>query len=102
MRRLGSLIRTWPFLSLGFFTFGLFLALEGFGEPPRPLVAVLRVLVVPLWLMRTLEMLVGIGGWPAPLQFLVALPLLFLPYLAADLLLRLARRQWVSHHAAAR
>jgi hypothetical protein len=93
MRALGSFLRNWPFLVLGLVTFGLFLALEASGEPPRFLVAVLRVLIVPLWLMRTLEMILGIGYWPGPLQLLIALPLLFLPYVSADLLLRWGRRQ---------
>ena len=98
MRGLNSFLRTWPFLTLGFVTFGLFLAVEGFGpERLGQLVPALRVLIVPLWLMRTLEMLVGIGSWPSPLQLIVALPLLFLPYVAADLLLGWARRRWVVH-----
>ncbi len=101
MRGLSSFLRSWPFLSLGVLTFGLFLAVEAFGEPLRPLVPVLRVLVVPLWLMRTLEMVVGIGSWPGTLQLLIALPLLFLPYVAADLLLRAARRRRVVHHGPA-
>jgi hypothetical protein len=98
MRRVRSFLLAWPFLSVGLFTFGLFVAVERVGEPLRPLVPVLRVLVVPLWLMRTLEMVVGIGYWPGPLQLLIALPLLFLPYVAADLLLRSARRRRVAHH----
>ncbi len=97
MRALYSFLRTWPFLSLGVLTFGLFLAVEGIGEPLRPAVPALRVLIAPLWLMRTLEMVVGIGSWPGPLQLLVALPLLFLPYVAADLFLRSARRRWIAH-----
>ena len=98
MRRIRSFVRAWPFLILGFLTFGLFLALEGLGEPLRPLLPVLRVLIVPLWLMRTLEMVAGIGYWPGPLQLLIALPMLFLPYVAADLLLRSARRRRLAHH----
>lgn len=48
------------------------------------LLGALRVLILPVWLMRTLEMLLGIGSWPVPLQLTVALPLLFLPYALAD------------------
>lgn len=101
MRALGSFLRNWPFLSLGLLTFGLFLAVEALGAQLRPLIPPLRVLIVPLWLMRNLEMVVGIGYWPGPLQVLVALPLLFLPYVAADLLLGWARRRWGAHRATA-
>ena len=96
MRRLTSFLRTWPFLTFGLLTFGFFLAVEGFGEPLAPLLPALRVLIVPLWLMRTFEMLVGIGYLPGPVQLVVAFPLLFLPYVAADLLLRWARRRRVA------
>ena len=98
MRGLSAFLRTWPFLSLGVLTFGLFLAVEALGKPPWPLLPALRALVAPLWLMRTLEMVVGMASWPGPLQLFVALPLLFLPYVAADLLLRSARRRRVAHH----
>ena len=97
MRRLRTFLLSWPFLSVGLFTFALFLAVERFGKL-RPLIPILRVLVAPLWLMRTLEMVVGIGSLPGPLQLLVALPLLFLPYVVADLLLRSARRRRVAPH----
>jgi hypothetical protein len=86
---------------VGLLTFALVLALEVFREPLRPLVPLVRVFSVPLWLMRTLQMLVGIDSWPGPLQVVVALPLLFLPYVAADLLLQRARRRWRTHHTAA-
>jgi hypothetical protein len=96
MRRL---TRRHPFLLIGLLTFGLFLALEAAGDTVREstlgavALSAVRVLIVPLWLMRTLEMIVGIGSWPAPLQVLVALPLLFLPYVLADAgLARLWRR----------
>jgi hypothetical protein len=68
-------------------TAGLFLSVESFGDRVEPLIPVVRVLIIPLWLMRTLEMVVGMGSWPMPLQYLIALPLLFVPYVAADLLL---------------
>jgi hypothetical protein len=100
MRTLGRFVRTWPFLTLGLSTFGFFVAVEVLGEPLRPLVPILRVLIVPLWLMRTLEMIVGLGFWPWPIQLPLALPLLFVPYIAADLLLRRAR-QWYGHRVAA-
>ena len=101
MRRPSAFLRNWPFLSVGLLTLAFGLALEVFGEPFRPLVPFVRVLIVPLWLMRTLEMVVGIGSWSGPLQIVVALPLLLLPYVAADLLLRRARRCSGTHHTAA-
>src|SRR5688500_18751430 len=61
MRKLGAFLRSWPFLSLGLVTVGLFLAVEGFGERVGFLIPVVRILIMPLWLMRTLEMIVGIG-----------------------------------------
>ena len=97
VRRIRSFLRAWPFFSVGLLGVGLYLASWGLGEPLRPLAPVLRVLVAPLWLMRTLEMAAGMGTWPGPLQVLVALPLLFLPYVAADLLLRSARRRRAAH-----
>jgi hypothetical protein len=96
MRRLVS---RHPFLLFGLLTFGLFLAIETTGDAfpetalGAALISALRVLIVPLWLMRTLEMVVGIGWWPGPLQLVVALPLLFLPYVLADLLLARLRRR---------
>jgi hypothetical protein len=101
MRKVSSFLQTWPFLSLGFVTAGLFLAVEGFGERVEPLIPVVRVLIIPLWVMRTLEMVVGIGSWPMPLQYLIALPLLFMPYVAADLLLGQVRRRVFRHREAA-
>ena len=102
MQRVSSmrrLIRRHPFLLVGLLTFGLLLALEAGGDTVRQsalggaVLAALRVLIVPLWLMRTLEMIVGIGSWPAPLQMFVAVPLLFLPYVLADGGLALLRRR---------
>ena len=84
-----------PFLSLGILTFTALLAVEAFAMPPA-LRGVLRVIIVPLWLMRTLEMVVGVGSLPGAIQLVVALPALFLPYAAADWLLWRARRRWDS------
>lgn len=103
---LSRFVRRWPFLSVGLLTLGLFVLVEALPQGARDhtagqaLVATIRVLMVPLWLMRTLEMLIGIGWWPAPLQFLVALPLLFMPYLAADVLLERACRRRGEHRTA--
>ena len=101
MRRIAVFPRTWPFLTLGLFTFLLFLAVGNFGAVLQPLVPVLRVLIVPLWVMRTVEMLLGMGGWPGHLQLVVALPLLFAPYILADLLWQWIWRRRIGHPAAA-
>jgi hypothetical protein len=99
MRSVLALLTDWPLLSLGLVTFGLFLAVEAFTESLAFLIPTLRVLIVPLWAMRTLEMVLGIGNWPGALQFLVALPLLFLPYVAADLLLQCGKKHRSARHA---
>ena len=101
MRKVRSFLRTWPFLTVGLLTAGLFLAVSALGEPAEFLIPVLRVLIIPLWLMRTMEMIVGIGSWPMPLQYLIALPLLFVPYVTADLLLGHFRRSVFRHREAA-
>jgi hypothetical protein len=54
------------------------------------LTTLISPLVIPIWLMRDVEMIIGISFLPWPLQIIIAVPLLFLPYVAADLLLRLA------------
>ena len=87
-------VRNWPFLCLGFLTLGLFIGVEAMGEPARTtlvgeaLVAIVRVLVVAMWLMRYLELFLGMGRLPQVFQLLVAVPLLLAPYVAADLSLR--------------
>jgi hypothetical protein len=80
-------LRRHPFLTVGLATFGLFLLVEaipGAIQAAPVVIQILRVLIVPLWLMRTLEMIVGMGTWPGIVQLLVALPLLFAPYVLAD------------------
>ena len=94
-----------PFLMIGLATFTLFLVVE-FGpqrlQAPPIVMPVLRVLLVPLWFMRALEMFLGMGAWPAIAQLLVALPLLFAPYVLADwVLTRVRPRRGSSVHAAA-
>ncbi|MHB1325730.1 MAG: hypothetical protein ACYC0L_05925 [Thermoleophilia bacterium] len=69
------------------------------AQHPALLIPILRVLVIPLLLMRYFEMFTGIGFLPWPLQLLIALPLLFLPYLAADLLIRSIRQAWASRRS---
>ena len=100
LRRLGHFVARWPFLCLGLLTFGAFLAVEAYGMP-RGMQQPLRLLIVPLWAMRTLQMLVRIGYLPGPFQLLIALPTLFLPYVLADWLLRRIRQSWRMRPAAA-
>lgn len=78
------------FLFLGLLTSGLFLVLETASEAAKAspagevLVGVMRVMIIPMWLMRDLEMLLGMGAWSLSLQLVIALPILFAPYLLAD------------------
>jgi hypothetical protein len=92
-----ALVKRYPFLLLGIATFGLFLATglvsdaAKTSELGRIVVTVLRVLIIPLWLMRDLEMLLGLGNWPGPVDLVIGFPLLFAPYVLADYLLYRAR-----------
>lgn len=92
-----------PFLTLGLATFALFVLVESIPAVGTAVVMqFLRVLVIPLWLMRTLEMMVGMGTWPEILQLIVAMPLLFAPYVLADwVLTRVRARRASSLDAAA-
>jgi hypothetical protein len=99
-----SWFRRHSFLIVGLATFGLFLLVESIpASVPRPplVIPILRVLIVPLWLMRTLEMMVGMGTWPGILQLTVALPLLFAPYVLADWVLARVRAGRASNFNAA-
>jgi len=92
-----GLVRRYPFLLLGIATFGLFLATGFVNDAAKPselgriAVTVLRVLIIPLWLMRDLEMLLGLGNWPRSVDLVIGFPLLFAPYVLADYLLYRAR-----------
>ncbi len=92
-------VRRHPFLTIGLVTFGLFLLVELMPEAARTagagrvLMAFVRVIAVPLWIMRTIEVMLGMGRWPDLLQLLVALPLLFAPYLLLDWVLNRFRRR---------
>lgn len=91
-----TLVARWPFLTFGLITFALFLLAEAIPRFQDALAPILRILIMPLWLMRTLEMVVGIGYLPGWIQLFSALPLLFLPYVAADLVLGRLRRRAVN------
>jgi len=96
--RAGRMVARWPFMCLGLVTMLGFLLS---GHLPSGLAELFRVLIVPMWLMRTLQMLVGIGSLPDPAQLLVAVPLLFLPYAGADWILWRVRHRADSHPFAA-
>ena len=87
---------------IGLATFGVFLVVESMPHVHPAVLSILRVLIAPLWLTRTLQMMVGMGTWPVIAQLIVALPLLFAPYLFADWALARARVRRASRfHAAA-
>ena len=92
-----ALVKRYPFLLLGIATFGLFLATglvsdtAKMSEVGRIVIALLRVLIIPLWMMRDLEMVLGLGDWPGPVELVIGLPLLFAPYIVADYVLYRAR-----------
>jgi hypothetical protein len=96
----GRFVSRWPFLTIGIVTFALYLVTEfvpGFGV----LAPLVRLLIAPIWIMRTLEMIVGIGALPGVLQLFIALPLLFLPYVLIDLLIaRIRERRLPAQRAA--
>ena len=98
-------LRRHPFLTMGLATFVLFVLVEaipGAIQATPSVILMLRVLMVPLWLMRTLEMSVGMGAWPGIVQLVLALPLLFAPYVLTDwVLARVAARRACSLNAAA-
>jgi hypothetical protein len=100
LRRAGRMVARWPFMCLGLVTMVGFLVGES-GHLPSGLVELVRVLTVPMWLMRMIQMLVGIGSLPEPAQLLVAVPLLFLPYAGADWVLWRIRHRADSHRVAA-
>lgn len=68
---------------------------------PASLKPVVNLLILPLWFMRLMEMSTGIGFLPWPLQLPLALPLLFLPYVAVDLLIRRLRGRYKTGSGAA-
>lgn len=113
MAAMAKALRVFPFITfLGIVTLALFLLVEWAGPelqetaPGQALVSVLRVLIIPLWLMRTLVVMVGgaifgFGGGSFPVLFnILTVPVLLLPYILADLALarlrspRSAAGQW--------
>jgi hypothetical protein len=100
MRRVGIFFARWPFMCLAILTIGGFIFAETDNLPPA-LLGLLRVLIVPMWLVRMLQVMVGIGSLPNPIQLVIALPLYLLPYAIADWLLWRLRQRTSSHQAAA-
>jgi hypothetical protein len=90
MTRLVALVRRWAWTAVGLATAGLFLLAERFLDPTSLLAIPLRWLVVPLWLMRLVEMGLGLARLPEAWQLAIGLPLLFLPYVGMDIL----RHRW--------
>jgi hypothetical protein len=98
------------FIFFGLATIALFLVVgvsgTGFGDTSlgQSLMPVLRVLIFPLWLMRTLMVMVGgvifgFGGGSFPIWYdVLTIPVLLLPYLVADFVLA----QWRSQTARCR
>jgi hypothetical protein len=92
-----ELVKKYPFFLLGVATFGLFLAAGSISDAAktselgRVVIGVLRVLIIPLWLMRDVEMLMGMGRWPGAIELVVGFPFLFAPYILADYVLSRAR-----------
>ena len=79
-----SFIRRHPFLTLAVPTALGFIAVEAGATWLAPTV---RILIMPMWLIRTIEMALGFGALPTWFNWAVGLPLLFLSYLAFDALL---------------
>lgn len=98
-----AVLRLWPFTCVGVLTLVVFLVAEvaqGSGISVEPLYDLLRIIIVPIWLMR--YVIVAIGGLlfgfsqgaGLPTWYnILTLPIVLLPYVAADLtLIRTWRR----------
>jgi hypothetical protein len=100
MAAMAKALRFFPFITfLGIVTLVLFLLVEWAGPElqetalGQTLVSMLRVLIIPLWLMRTLVVMgggaiFGFGGGSFPVLFnILTVPVLLLPYVLADVAL---------------
>lgn len=84
-------VRNWPFTILGLVTLGIVALVErSGGRPPEVVAILLRVLVIPQYVMGLFEAWFGMGKLPEALQLWIGVPLLLLPYVTADL----ARHYW--------
>lgn len=97
-------IRSWPFTLFGLLTISLFVVAVALhrtgadGPGVEVLDAVVQLIIIPLWLMRYVVVAVGgvlfsfADGFPVWYDVLT-IPILVLPYIAADLaLIRVWRR----------
>ena len=92
-----AILRSWPFTAFGLLTLAVVLvaeAVRGTGTPVGTLYDVLRVIIVPIWLMRYVVVAIGgllfgfSQGAGLPTWYdLLTVPILLLPYVAADLAL---------------
>ena len=100
VRQMAKVLRFFPFFTvLGLMTIALFFLVEGMGPGTREtalgqsLIVVLRVVIIPLWLMRILIVMVGgvlfgFGRDSFPIWYeILNIPVILLPYLLADLVL---------------
>jgi hypothetical protein len=89
-----------PFFTLvGLLTLALFLLQAAIGPEVRGtafgqiIIIVLQVIIIPLWLMRTVVVIIGVvlfgfGGGSFPIWYdILTVPVLLLPYILADVLL---------------
>lgn len=97
---MSRLMRSWPFTFLGLFTIVLFLVAEALDRGGREIPHVealhglLRVIIIPIWLMRYAVVAVGgmlfgfSEGKGFPIWYeILTVPILLLPYIALDLIL---------------
>lgn len=98
---MAKVVRSFPFFTLlGLMTIALFFLVEGIDDPgargtdlAQSLIAVLRVVIIPLWLMRILIVMAGgvifgFGGDSFPIWYeILNIPVILFPYLLADLVL---------------
>lgn len=100
-----KVLRFFPFFTLfGLLTFALLLVVQAIGPEVREtasgqlLVTVLRVIIIPRWVMTTLVVIVGgalfgFGGGSFPIWYdILTIPVLFLPYILADIVRELVYR----------
>jgi len=92
-----ELLRRHPFLAVGLITA---LAVWAVELGAAWLAPAARFLIIPMWLMRTLEIVMGFGALPRWLDLTIGMPLLFAPYVALDALLVRRRRGRVGLRAA--
>ena len=109
-----KVLRSFPFFTLfGLTTIALFVLVEIMGPEAREsplgqnLIVVLKVAIIPVWLMRLLVVMLGgvlfgFDGGSFPIWYrIITFPVLILPYLLADLVLHgwwryIHPRRWIA------